>query len=191
MLQKNKISTSHAAGILYGCLLMLLSCGPSSGNDEQMAKAANIQTQDTTEGLITTEDLSEEPDYATVYTVVVDTGLQYTNLQQMMYDISRETGLDVDTMGRYYDTEKQRIVLPDTAEDEIYRGDYYPRRGSSTALSIEYYTLYDTAAIGRTMALIAGLYDDRHSADSILEIIHARHSQAWIINAWMYMGCLH
>jgi len=191
MLQKNKISINLAAAILCGSLPMLLSCGPSSGNDEQMAKAANIQIQDTTESLTTTEDVNEEPDYATVYTVVVDTGQEYTYLQQMMYDISRETGLGVDTMGRYYDTEKQRIILPDTAEDELYRGDYYPRRGSSTALSIEYYTIYDTAAIGKTMALIAGIYDNRHSADSLLEIIRARHSQAWVINAWMYMGCLH
>ncbi|WP_262490545.1 hypothetical protein [Hymenobacter sp. CRA2] len=33
-----------------------------------------------------------------------------------------------DTLGRFFDEQKNLIRLPDDDEDELYAGDYFPRR---------------------------------------------------------------
>ena len=55
-------------------------------------------------------------------------------------------------MERTYDKAKNLIALPDNHEDEIYAGDYLPRRYPSSTLSLEYLQFYQEAASEKSIA---------------------------------------
>jgi len=75
-------------------------------------------------------------------------------------------------MGRFYNKKKNLIALPDNDEDEIYAGDYFPRRFPSDNLSLEYLNFYQRQAAEKTIALVTGIYETEKSADSALTVLH-------------------
>ena len=81
-------------------------------------------------------------EYATYHILIVDTATSYNDLLIKMTDLSLRVQLPIDSMGRFFDPVANLIKLPDNDEDEIYAGDYFPRRVPSETLSIEYLNLY-------------------------------------------------
>ncbi len=136
-------------------------------------------------------DTTIENDYSNYFIVIADSGSKYNPLDKLMYSLSEFTKIKVDTMNRYYNLEKKHIVLPDNDEDEIYRGDYYPRRGGNDFLSIEYTALYDKKSTEHNMCVVAGLFETKKSADSLLQIIKPFAGKAFVVEAKIYEGCLH
>ncbi|MGV3541453.1 MAG: hypothetical protein ACO1OQ_16675, partial [Rufibacter sp.] len=96
------------------------------------------------------EEEDEFLEYATYYVTIADTGQSYFPLRAEMVRLSKEMNLPVDTMGRYYDRKKDLIVLPEDDEDEVYAGDYFPRRNPDAFLSLEYLDLYQDKAKEKT-----------------------------------------
>lgn len=76
------------------------------------------------------------------FLVIVDTGTNYYALRNQMIKVASSGKVPIDTMGRTFDKVKNRIILPEDDEDEMYAGDYYPRRVPSRILSLEYLGLY-------------------------------------------------
>lgn len=134
------------------------------------------------------EDAEEE--FATYYVVVVDTGTKYYSLRDKMQKLHNALNIEIDTMGRYFNAKRNRIVLPDNDEDDIYAGDYYPRRTPSKTLSLEYMGLYKSGSKDSTIAIIAGLYERQSSADSAFKYF-SNEPNAFVIAADLYQGCLH
>ena len=60
--------------------------------------------------------------------MVADTGKDYFKLRNQMFRLNQLLHISIDTMGRYYNKMKDEIVLRENDEDEIYRGEYFPRR---------------------------------------------------------------
>ncbi|MBX2930638.1 MAG: hypothetical protein KF781_01685 [Chitinophagaceae bacterium] len=86
------------------------------------------------------------------------------------------------------------IALPDDDEDEIYAGDYFPRRFPSETtenLSLEYLNFYQENARDKTIALVAGIYEKENSADSALIILKKVEQRGFKIKAKIYTGCMH
>ena len=81
----------------------------------------------------TTDDL-----YMDAFVVVADTSQDYHELRTRMFSIAHQLGLQIDTMGRGYDAAKHLITLPLEDADELYAGEYFPRRYPSETLSLEY-----------------------------------------------------
>jgi len=127
--------------------------------------------------------------YATYYVIVADTGRNYDELKTKMFALHEATNLLIDTMGRSYNKAKDLIALPDDDEDDIVAGDYYPRRYVSSTLSLEYLTTYIEDANPKTIALIAGIYETKASAESALKAMG--HVEAHTLKARIYEGCLH
>lgn len=125
------------------------------------------------------------------YVVIADTGLNYYSLRDRMLSLHQKMKNPIDTMGRFYSVAKDLISLPDDDEDEIYRGDYFPRRFPSNTLSLEYLSSYDTVAAGKTIALVAGIYESENSADSALASVRKYMKDAYTLKADMYVGCIH
>lgn len=168
----------------------LLSCD-NKNNQNTGAKDVitnEIATDSITHEVVTT---NVEDDYVLMYAVVADTSLDYYKLDKKMYSLSAAKNIPVDTMGRYYDAKKKKIILPDTDEDEMYRGEYFPRRFPSTYLSLEYYATYTTNNSGDMMAICAGLFENEKEADSVLKSIKSDAPQAFKVAAKMYLGCMH
>lgn len=171
---------------LLASALLFTSCG---GNGTAPTPAAGTDST-ITDSSTNFADYSES-EYDTVYVVVLDTNQNYFILQEKMYPLAASLGLVIDTMNRYYDLDKDRIVLNENDEDEMYRGEYLPRRTESATMSLEYYSLYDTSASEGNIALVAGLFYEQPGADSLLAIVRKEVPAAFMIPARMYMGCIH
>lgn len=131
-------------------------------------------------------------DYETFYIVVADTHTSYQLLQQKMYELNTRLNIPIDTMGRYYDKVKDLIVLPlDDDEDELYGGEYFPRRFPSATLSLEYFDVYKIGAGKKTIALVTGIYENKKSADSALQVIKRVHVNAFKLRAEVFVGCMY
>lgn len=137
-----------------------------------------------------TEEIADL-EYATYYLVISDTGFDYSTLRSRMFDLHRKLDIPIDTMGRFYNIRKKLIALPDNDEDEMYAGDYFPRRFPSENLSLEYLSFYQKLAGEKTMALVTGIYETEKEADSALVVLHKTEKNAFKIKADIYIGCMH
>lgn len=156
---------------------------PEINQKPDFSMAANYDTVKTEEEL--------EEDMATFHIVIADTGSNYYTLRNAMLQLHQALNIPVDTMGRSYDPSKDLIVLPEDDQDEMFAGDYFPRRFPSQSLSLEYLSLYHDKAGEKTMALVAGIFESPSSADTMLATIKQVNSKAFVIPAEIYMGCLH
>jgi predicted GH43/DUF377 family glycosyl hydrolase len=138
------------------------------------------------------QEISDEQ-YMNAYVVIADTSQNYFELRKKMFGINEKLKTKIDTMGRGFNIEKNRICLPENDEDEIYAGAYYPRRYPSETLSLEYLVYYtnEEKPIEGTIALVTLLTDDKEKADNELAEIKKHSHKAFIVNSKIYMGCMH
>ena len=108
-----------------------------------------------------------------------------------MLALTHRANVPIDTMGRSFNKAKNRITLPEDDEDEMYAGEYYPRRDPSRTLSLEYVDVYQRSADPRTIAVVAGLYAQPASADSALRALQKVAPQAFRLDGKVYIGCMH
>lgn len=130
-------------------------------------------------------------DYATYYVIVADTSRDYNFLHAKMFSLNKELNIPIDTMGRYFNKDKNRIVLPENDADKMYAGEYYPRRYPSENLSLEYLNFYRTKAGENTFALVAGIYETQKSADSAIAVLKNKEKKTFKIKANIFIGCMH
>lgn len=175
--------------------IVLASCGNATDNTKENADATDTSTvqpvmshaDSVAEGLI----YDESQDYATMYMVIPDTGKDYYKIRQKMFDIHNKTKLSIDTLGKYFDQAKQKIILPEDSEDEMYAGDYIFRRFGEDFMSIEYLSSYQERCDEHTMALVAGIFDNKNSADSLMTIITKAGFPCHVMQTEMFVGCMH
>jgi hypothetical protein len=168
---------------------MLISCDNTSKrtrNTVTIPKDTMVATAPLTDTLN-----PEYSDYTTYYMAIADTGRNYYKLDEKMYDLSIMLNFPIDTMGRHYDRRKDNIILSENDEDEMYRGEYYPRRSPGEHLSLEYLTFFDTSADLKTIALIAGIYETQRAADSMVRLLREHSSIAYTLKGHVYVGCMH
>lgn len=169
-------------------IFLLAACG---------SKKAAINTSTSDIDTLKHDSIYGESDEAyfseidTFYIVIADTGNDYYALQQQMFSIANSTSIKIDTLGRYYDKTKNLIQLPNDDEDEVYRGDYFPRRFQSDYLSLEYLVIYNPLSADKTIALVTGIFETKHSADSALKYISSVQPKAFVVKSKMYTGCMH
>jgi len=177
-------------------ILLLASC-TSTNKQEVVVDADSLATQvaDSTEFRDTIEEVAEPLDeydynYATYHFVFSDSGKNYTTLSKKMHKISAASGLQIDTMGRYFDKDSMSLILSDTANDEMYRGHYFPRRYPAPTMSIEYADMY-TKAGDSTFILVYGIYEEASEADSALARILTLDAAAYADSTEVFVGCIH
>jgi len=141
---------------------------------------------------INAQEISDEQ-YMNAYIVIADTSQNYVELRKKMFDINEKLKTEIDTMGRGFNREKNLICLPENDEDEIYAGDYFPRRYPSETLSLEYLVYYTNGKkpTEGTIALVTIITDNKEKADKKLVEIKKYSDKAFIVNSQIYMGCMH
>lgn len=141
---------------------------------------------------INAQEISDEQ-YMNAYIVIADTSQNYVELRKKMFDINEKLKTEIDTMGRGFNREKNLICLPENDEDEIYAGDYFPRRYPSETLSLEYLVYYTNGKkpTEGTIALVTIITDNKEKADKKLAEIKKYSNKAFIVNSQIYMGCMH
>ena len=176
--------------------VLLSACGTTSTDRNEVDIVYNkIDTSTSLQTIFVTdknviEDKTDDG-YETYFVVVVDTSLDYLTLHKKMFDLNSKLKIPIDTMGRFYNKTKNLIALPDNDEDEIYAGDYFPRRFPSDNLSLEYFNFYQQHAGEKTIALVSGIYKTEKSADSALTVLHKTDNKVFKIKADLFMGCIH
>lgn len=174
-------------------LLFLIAC-------RDTPKVAEATVTDTTKTLAITpikKDLvadstvDDSLNYANYYVIVADTGLSYPKLSLQMKGLAKSLNMQIDTLGRYYNEKENLISLPKDDEDEIYAGEYYPRREPSESLSLEYLNYYSEKAGQKTIALVTGMYANPQEADSAFVAIKRVNPKAFKLYSKVYIGCMH
>lgn len=175
-------------------IFLLTACGSSvqeKNGDAFKPMPDTVKNRSDTANGIAEMDRSEENYDVTYFLLVADTGLDYYALRQKMISLHSKLKIPIDTMGRFYNRSKDLIALPDNDEDEVYAGEYYPRRFPSDNLSVEYLNFYNKQSKEKTIALLTGIYETEKSADSALSIIKQVEQNAFIVEADIYIGCVH
>ena len=150
--------------------------------------------------------LDTTSEFNAYYIVNIACGYDYDSLDKIGKNIAATNSLVYTTYDRIYTTQKG-IILPDDAEDEIYRGGYYPRRYADRAISIEMYydflpesatntnvdSAFNNSPAAKKMILVGGVFDKFHkkSADSLTQLLLPLYPFTKIINAMLYDGCMH
>lgn len=173
------------------CVLLIWCSCNSSTQTKTTTLTSDSLPIEKNDSYVATSNHDELTETAIFYIVVNDTGLDYYQLRKQLFEIHDKNGQEIDTLGRYYNPSKKLIVLPDTDDDELYRGDYYPRRFPSKSLSLEYLTLYTPDALDKTIALVSGIYDNKLQADSAKNAFLTYQPKTFVVQANMYVGCLH
>ncbi len=132
-----------------------------------------------------------DPGFANYFIVIADTGNQYFSLRQKMFLVHKKLSIPIDTLGRFYNRKKNLIALPDNDSDEIYAGDYFPRRYPSESLSLEYLNVYQKQSGNKTIALVAGIYETEKRAKKALATLRKVQRNAFLVKSKMYIGCMH
>lgn len=169
------------------CALLCCACGGSLPSSVTLSAT---RESDSLSGQTDDSLKQEDTDYATYYIVIADTGRGYSKLHNQMTQLSQIRHWPIDTMGRTYNAAKDLIALPENDEDEIYAGEYFPRRFPSAELSLEYLNAY-TDAGNKTIALVAGIFEQQSSADSTLKVLRGIAPGAFTLKATIYTGCMH
>jgi hypothetical protein len=190
-----KFMTRHIYIVLT---VLLTACGTTSADKNEVNVTTKIDTTTSLQTTVTNDDGVVEDtteygnaDNATYFVVVADTSQDYSALQKKMFDLNSKLQIPIDTMGRFYNKTKNLIALPDNDEDEVYAGDYFPRRFPSDNLSLEYLDFYQRRAGKKTIALVTGIYETENSADSALTVLHKTEKRVFKIKADIYVGCMH
>lgn len=131
--------------------------------------------------------------YMNAYIVISDTSQNYEELRQKMFDLHKHLNSEIDTMGRGFSKKKNRICLPENEADEIYAGQYYPRRYPSETLSLEYLNYYTKEKIGEesTIALVILITESQEKAENKLVEVKEYAADAFMIKSKIYIGCMH
>lgn len=186
-------------------LLVSAGCTRSTGKTAASTQpvAERLQQTESAEKPQQTPALTEDTgvpseEYADYYLVVVNSSRSYKALHEDMFRISNRFHISIDTLGRYYNTETNAIVVPDDDEDEIYRGSYYPRRFESLSLSIENADYYDDTKefkepkqFPAQMILVAGMYAQKERADSLRNALVKAYPRTFVQKSSIYIGCMH
>jgi hypothetical protein len=138
---------------------------------------------------------NEMMDFQTYHILTITEGYNFDSLKAVSKEVADRLNTTVDYMGRIYDPSKGIIVPPDD-EDEIYRGEYFPRRFEGNTISIEMgYALADSTERIKgdrmKMVVVAGLFTERNTSDSILGIVKSSFPAARVITRDLYVGCMH
>lgn len=178
-----------------GLWLALAGCNNKPAVVQTTHSADSVSLTSTDTAYIPENDTFSTLDYfVNKYLVVIDTGSNYWQLEHTMFTLNSKLGLKIDTMNRHYNKASNMVVLADDDEDDIWRGEYYPRRGGEDFLSIEYWQYFDlneNKHTDTTFALVAGMFDNTLNADSMAGIIKPYQPTVFVMKSKIYMGCMH
>jgi hypothetical protein len=175
-------------------IVLLCSCNNTGNNmnNSTTGKDTSDNVQPTAQPTATPGDtVAENENYTSYYVTACSVGDNYTLLDREMYALAQKTGLPIDTMEKHYDAKKKMIVYAEDGDDEMYRGEYFPRRFEGLSLSIEQMSAFQKKAPVHSMALIAAICNTRQQADSVLKVVRPYAPKVYVFYTKLYTGCMH
>jgi hypothetical protein len=123
------------------------------------------------------------------YIVILKSTKDYNEAVDFATEAAKKLNLEFENKYIKYSKEKG-IFYAKSLPDVMYRGSYYPRRHSGEYISLENSSGYEGLASGYII-VVAGVYNDKESADKALRRIKKFFNNAYVKKANMWMGCIH
>ncbi|MCX6314406.1 MAG: hypothetical protein NTX08_06715 [Sphingobacteriales bacterium] len=174
-----------------GCLI-LISCAQKKTVNQQPAVDTTKIISTTLEPTANTDSVINS-ESGTFYIVTVASGRHFDSLQAIAKDAAKLLGSKFTMMDRIYRKGKG-IVLPNNAADEIYRGEYYPRRPfeDQNFVSIEMANSFEeNNRDSLQMIVMANIFTTKQQADSVTGLLRAKFNMATTLKSSLYLGCMH
>ena len=172
--------------------VLLFSCNRpdnlNTANETTNFSADSVAQQIVSESTV---DSLLSDDYTNYWVVISDSGMNYDSLLIKMNYLSANLNWPIDSMGRFYNRKKNLIALPDDDADEMYAGEYFPRRFESDYLSIEYMNWYTDRSEEKMMGIVVGIVEQESTADSLLLKLKSINTASFKFKSKLYTGCIH
>jgi hypothetical protein len=186
--------------IIFSALLFFCACQPNNSGVKTVVHSDSIK-----DSILNTDSGENEfPEYELYYVVNVVEGYNYDSLRQIAKEVSRFITYRYDSLDRYYNYKRKKIVYPDNYEDEIYAGDYLFRRYSDSIVSLEMRNAYaDTAtekneaaherfyADSTKLFVFADMFASKAEAEQLAARLKQKFKHTTLIPANIFMGCMH
>lgn len=185
--------------VLFPVILLILffACSPEQSNSiEKDGKSDTVVSKTNSDIVLIDASALEDKiidslNYELCYVTIADTGRDYFVLHKLMDELSPIMGLRIDTLGKEFNVKKQKIAVPENDDDEMYRGEYYPRRYTGNSLSLEYLNFYYGKSSEENMALVTNICSQRDSAFYYAKKIPQGKGHVFVIRSNLYVGCMH
>lgn len=183
---------------LLAVVIFAIQCTPSLKKE----KSTNIDSinsgelnqsvlENGAEAVSDTETKNE--DYETAFVIMLDTSEQFYKMYDLAMATSKKYQIEFDTTERTYFPETNIWGVSQSSSDEIYRGQYFPRRkgDEKEKLSLEYMYWYDKKSNDKKLMLVSNIFSFSMDAEQSVAAWRKSFPQAFILQCEMYMGCMH
>lgn len=183
---------------LLAVVIFAIQCTPSLKKE----KSTNIDSINSGElnqsvlenGAEATSDAeTKNEDYETAFVIVLDTSEQFYKMYDLAMATSKKYQIEFDTTERAYFPETNIWGVSQSSSDEMYRGQYFPRRkgDEKDKLSLEYMYWYDKKSNDKKLMLVSNIFSFSMDAEQSVAAWRKSFPQAFILQCEMYMGCMH
>jgi hypothetical protein len=190
--------------LLFSLIAVLCCASTGCSTKSKPATVQSGQSKDTLSSIDSSLDL----EFGRYYIVTVAEGTDFPALEKIAKQSAAKLNCKYDNLEREYRLGKG-IVDPDSSEDEMYAGEYYPRRpfsyslvGDSAALNkpefVSIEMKYAFNGIGNTvstedprMVIVAGIFDSLSTANKVASILQPSFPSTRIVEDSLYFGCMH
>jgi hypothetical protein len=182
-------------------LPLLCSCGQSPRSGHAIPVSDTTVVVDTSNSYAEqsesiAKEIEEEYTELTTdsfYIVQVAEGSDYDSLLQIAQQSAGILGSRFDMLDRVYEPGRG-IIVSASSDDELYRGEYYPRRPfeDQNFVSIEMATAFGyNQADKLKMVVLANICTSKSRADSMVTILKKDFEHAKSLKQELFMGCMH
>lgn len=183
---------------LFSCFIVIIFSACAQNTHEAIKSDKHdtvkyVQTSaygDTMQQSTVADTITESAIY---YIVEVANGYNFDSLKNISANAVSILGSRFEMLDRVYKSGKG-IIVPENSDDEIYKGEYYPRRpfGDQNFISIEMaYGFNEKEADTLKMVSIAGIYSLKKQADSVVSLLRGKIPTTKTIKRELYLGCMH
>jgi hypothetical protein len=172
--------------------LLALACSPKK-NETMNPKETEAKPVDSTLETPTTDSEIIDEEMQTAFMVILDSSNDFNSMHALAEKTAQEFHLVFDTIEKQYFPEKNLWGVSLLSEDELYRGEYFPRRsdGDTHPLSLEYQQWYDDRSREKNLVLMAGIFSFSLEAEEYINKFREKFPHAYILQKEIYMGCMH
>lgn len=188
--------------LLLSLALALLACNNSVDSSNTLTKADSIIVKPNDS--LVEDEYELDPEYEVNYIVALTEGYNYDSLHRVALDAAELLDIKFDSLDRYYNTKRKKIILPENYEDDMWAGEYYFRRSADAFVSIEMKYMYaDTlteknedalqkfTADSLKMFVFAGMSPNKATADSLARLLKPHYGKLQVFPSNIFMGCMH
>ena len=135
------------------------------------------------------QEITDDMFYSARYILILKSTTDYNVALRFANESSKKLGLELKIEDIEYSKEKG-ICFSKDIDDELYKGEYAPRRYCGDYISLENSSAYEGFVEGY-IVVIAGIYQNKDDAELALRDVKESYPDAYVKKTNLWMGCIH